>query len=325
MKFSIIVPIYKVEKYLAECVDSILSQSFTEYELILIDDGSPDNCPMICDELALKDKRIKVIHKENGGLSDARNAGTNMAQGEYVIYLDSDDYISDNTFLSQIAEKTKNDTQVILYGYKKYFESNDSFGSDVCCYPDLFGKTPSDVIELLLKANMYDGSSWNKAVRRDLLVENNIRFVPKMISEDSDWFLQVVTRAKTYDNINKSFVVYRQHEGSISHDLTIKSLTDNLKILENWPRRFEELQLSKQLKELLMSVLARYYANLLVLYSRYEEKNVKEYYLQVKKLKYLLRYSRTKRAKVLRLAIVLVGVKRTIWMLRRLNKIKRKA
>ena len=90
--FSIIIPVYKVEKYLNQCVDGVLSQTFKDYEIILVDDGSPDKSPLICDEYSASDSRVRVIHKPNGGLSQARNEGLNIAKGEYVIFLDSDDY-----------------------------------------------------------------------------------------------------------------------------------------------------------------------------------------------------------------------------------------
>lgn len=93
MKFSVVVPVYKVEEYINECVDSILSQTFDDFEVILVDDGSPDNCGKICDEYAKKDERVRVIHKENGGLVSARQAGIKIAQGEYIVNVDSDDYI----------------------------------------------------------------------------------------------------------------------------------------------------------------------------------------------------------------------------------------
>ena len=93
-KISVIVPIYNVEDYLHRCVDSIINQTYTNLEIILVDDGSPDNCLKICDEYAKKDSRIKVVHKKNGGLSDARNAGLEIATGEYIGFVDSDDYIS---------------------------------------------------------------------------------------------------------------------------------------------------------------------------------------------------------------------------------------
>ncbi|MGF2941895.1 glycosyltransferase family 2 protein [Enterococcus xiangfangensis] len=97
-EISIIVPVYNVEKYLRKCVDSILAQTFTDFELILVDDGSPDNSGAICDQYAEKDSRIKVIHKENGGLSDARNAGIEVAKGKYLGFIDSDDYIADDMY-----------------------------------------------------------------------------------------------------------------------------------------------------------------------------------------------------------------------------------
>ena len=93
MKFSVVVPVYKVEEYINECVDSILNLSFDDFEVILVDDGSPDNCGKICDEYAKKDERVRVIHKENGGLVSARQAGIKIARGEYIVNIDSDDYI----------------------------------------------------------------------------------------------------------------------------------------------------------------------------------------------------------------------------------------
>lgn len=93
---SVIVPIYNVEKYLARCVDSIVNQTYKNLEIILVDDGSPDRCPQMCDDYAEKDRRIKVVHKNNGGLSDARNAGMAVATGEYISFIDGDDYVSDD-------------------------------------------------------------------------------------------------------------------------------------------------------------------------------------------------------------------------------------
>ena len=100
MFFSVVIPVYNVEKYLSQCVDSILAQSFTDYELILVDDGAKDNSGKICDEYAQKDSRVKVIHKENGGLVSARQAGIKMAVGEYVFHLDGDDAVCENALES---------------------------------------------------------------------------------------------------------------------------------------------------------------------------------------------------------------------------------
>lgn len=323
MLFSIIVPVYNVEKYLRECVDNFLAQDFEDFEVILVDDGSTDGSGEICEEYAQKSGRVKVIHQENAGQAVARNTGTEIAQGEYLIYIDSDDYICDKAFLSKLALKTEAKTDVILYGYKKFFESNKTFGKDVCAYPELDGKDNEQVIRLLLDTDMYTGCPWNKAIKRSFIRENNIRFTPKMISEDTDWFLQVVVRAKTYTAINEAFLVYRQREGSTSHAPKIKSLTDNLHILETWPKRFEEYGVSDALKNSLTSVLAKYYANLLVLYIRFPRKEAHPYYGRVKALKYLLKYSQTKRAKIVRLVSSIVGLRLSLFALRLLDKIKK--
>lgn len=114
---SVVVPIYKVEKYLVKCIDSIIEQSYRNIELILVDDGSPDSCPQICEEYRKKDSRIKVIHKQNGGLSDARNAGMEIATGEWITFIDSDDYVGIN-FLKELyssAINTKADISICDY------------------------------------------------------------------------------------------------------------------------------------------------------------------------------------------------------------------
>lgn len=115
-KVSVIVPIYKVEKYLRKCIDSLISQSYKNLEIILVDDGSPDNCGIICDEYSKLDERIKVIHKKNGGLSDARNAGLKVVTGEFIIFVDSDDYVSNDyiEYMYNLILKTKADIGIVM-------------------------------------------------------------------------------------------------------------------------------------------------------------------------------------------------------------------
>ena len=118
---SIIVPVYKVEKYIHRCVDSILAQTFTDFELILVDDGSPDNCGIICDEYALKDNRIHVIHKENGGLSDARNAGIDWAfensNSEWITFIDSDDWVHPKCLEALVRAAQIYGTEIAICNY----------------------------------------------------------------------------------------------------------------------------------------------------------------------------------------------------------------
>ena len=122
IRFSVIIPVFRVENYLRQCVDSVLNQTFNNFEIILVDDGSPDNSPAICDEYVQKDKRVHVIHKINGGLSSARNAGLTVAQGEYVLFLDSDDWWDDLEALAKIDIKLKGaNTDILIIGLKKFF------------------------------------------------------------------------------------------------------------------------------------------------------------------------------------------------------------
>jgi glycosyltransferase involved in cell wall biosynthesis len=116
---SIIIPVYKVEKYLCKCIESVIQQNYANIEIILVDDGSPDKCPQICDEYAFRDDRIRVIHKTNGGLSDARNYGTRAAKGDYLMFLDSDDYWEGENCLQNIIESLNEaKPDVLLHGCK---------------------------------------------------------------------------------------------------------------------------------------------------------------------------------------------------------------
>ncbi|MBQ8769519.1 MAG: glycosyltransferase family 2 protein, partial [Oscillospiraceae bacterium] len=121
MFFSVVVPVYNVENYLKECVDSILRQSFADFELILVDDGSKDGSGAICDAYALGDARVKVIHKENGGQSTARNAGVRAAAGEYAVFLDSDDFIDTSDFFADLHSALTDNADVAVFRYYKYF------------------------------------------------------------------------------------------------------------------------------------------------------------------------------------------------------------
>lgn len=181
---SVIIPVYKVEPYLRQCVDSVLAQTYTDFEVILVDDGSPDGCPAICDEYAEKDSRVKVIHKENGGLSDARNAGMNIACGEYALFVDSDDFIS-KEFLENLLRMAEEYNLDIVEGKTVYYEN--ALVSEVfhLNHDEYVFFNNDDVYEFYLKTYQIV-SAWNKLIKRSLLSE--VRFIRDMISEDFIWF-----------------------------------------------------------------------------------------------------------------------------------------
>ena len=321
MKFSIIVPVYKVEKYLRSCVESILGQTYKDFELILVDDGSPDASPQICDEYAQKYENVRCIHQKNGGQSCARNTGLSVASGKYIMFIDSDDYLLESTLLQRIADKTRLDTDVIMYGFQKFFESTGEFGQSEV---PILGRvcTTSEMLQNVLASNTYCGTAWTKAVRLDLLRNNNIEFKSGMISEDIDWYMQVLCHAKTFDSINGIGVVYRQREDSISHAPKLKSLEDNLWILENWPAKFVQDMTDRELLNSLMSVMAYYYTNDLILYTSYSSSQVSIFKERLKNQSCLLQYAVTPRAKIVKKVYSILGFGMTVSLLKVLGRLK---
>lgn len=165
---SIIVPVYNVEKYLQRCIESILAQTETDFELLLIDDGSKDKSGLICDEYARKDSRIKVYHKENGGVSSARNLGLNYAQGEWLAFIDADDYVHSN-FLSSFESMISEGLGLIHWGF--CYDTN----GDIKTIP-ISDKDKTMTMEEVCRNNIFHGYVWSYLFRRDIIKENKILF-----------------------------------------------------------------------------------------------------------------------------------------------------
>lgn len=227
VRYSIIIPVYKVEQYLRQCVDSILSQTFKNYEVILVDDGSPDNSGKMCDEIATNDARVKVIHKQNAGLSSARNIGLEKAQGEYVLFLDSDDWWDDVNALEKIdAKLSVCKCDVLIFGMKKYFSQSGLFGDE---RPPKIPKEQANSFETLMKANIFTACAWNKVVRRTIIEENKLRFAVGQLSEDIEWCARLLLFNCSVDVLATCFYVYRQQrEGSITATIKRKNVEDVL-------------------------------------------------------------------------------------------------
>lgn len=175
---SIIVPIYKVESYLPKCIDSILVQTYTDFELILVDDGSPDNCGIICDAYAEKDKRVRVIHQKNAGVSAARNAGIEAAKGEYISFIDGDDYVEKN-FLEQALMQFTGTVDLVCFGYRSVNETDSELGRWVHKKEDFRLDTEElrcDFVADQLLRYRVSWEVWNKVFRRNIILENGIRF-----------------------------------------------------------------------------------------------------------------------------------------------------
>lgn len=228
MKVSIIIPVYKVEKYLSQCVDSVLNQTYQDFEIILVDDGSPDACPKICDQYASSDARIIVIHKKNGGLSDARNAGIRCARGAYTMFLDADDYWIDPNALEKLtARLQKTNADVLNYSYRKVHESDGTIVDPFEGANDMPLEYDNAVLQLtyLFQNHLYICSACNKIVRTEIL-QNGVLFRVGDTSEDVEWCAELLTKAKSFDFVPENFYCYRQRVGSITHGIKRKNCED---------------------------------------------------------------------------------------------------
>lgn len=253
-KVSVIVPCYKVEKYLPECIDSIVSQTLEDIEIILIDDGSPDLSGLICDQAAEKDIRIKVIHKDNGGVSAARNDGLEIAEGKYVIFIDSDDYMTTDALqvLYTRAEEVRADVVVgdiyrayneekrYVHFYEKEFTTSDraeidkliqaDFYNQYCPYP--YNNTPA----------FGYGGPWNKLIRREMISLNDIKFDVRVqgLFDDIIFSAYVLACANTVTYISVPVYVYRVLTNSITRTYKRNLLEINSAIFNSWDEFLEK-------------------------------------------------------------------------------------
>jgi len=232
--FSIIIPVYKVEKYLDECLQSVLVQSYTDYECILVNDGSPDNCPAMCDEYVKKHGQIKVIHKENGGLSDARNAGILQANGKYIVLLDSDDKLADDETLQNLSDVIQeHKTDVILNVNWFEFTDNGSRTLKNSFDKDINSGSPKEITIAFEKAALY-GTAWLFVPSREHIINNNLFFKKGLLHEDEHWMPRLLFTTKQIAVNHSLFYAYRVgREGSIMMSLTPKRLFSLLKIVDD--------------------------------------------------------------------------------------------
>ncbi len=221
---SVIVPVYKVEKYINECVDSIINQTYKNIEIILVDDGSPDNCGKICDEYTQKDERIKVVHKENGGLSSARNCGIDVANGEYITFVDSDDYILDTMVekMVNLFENHKADVVQVSFTRGKFVNKNEE--TTVFCNEECINNYALD--------NLVRPEAWGKIFKSSLIKDNkfneNIKY-----AEDLELGLSLYKKIDKIVVSNEELYYYRENPNGITSDSVNEGRLYEAEILHN--------------------------------------------------------------------------------------------
>ena len=313
MELSVIIPIYKTEEFLTECVDSILDKADEDVEVVLVDDGSPDGCPGICDHYAEKDTRVRVVHKENGGLSSARNAGLAVAKGRYVTFVDSDDQIFPDS-LPEILTwiRTAGADMCFLRAFKLFADGTMRDLGENIDGSQLRAKSREEAIRHLASRSKYPGSAWAKVFRRDFLIENDLHFpYDRRYSEDLGFIRDCVLHAESFDALDVPYYQYRQgRTGSITQQIKAKNFNDLLQFITESAEKLTENRKAKDpVNGLIMSFVAYEYSILLYGYTRIPKEDKKAALAAMKPYAWTLRYAVTKKGRLVFLACRLLGVR----------------
>ena len=239
--FSLILPVYNVEKYVKRCVNSLLRQEYTDYEIILVDDGSTDSSGSICDKLADKNNNIFAYHKENGGLSDARNYGMDRAKGNYILFIDSDDWVDEKLLISLHNHLNKSNVDILKFGFQKMQEGN--YKNTFFSYFNIGVYDRRQIEETILPYTIgpkrlfcYEQNAcksvWSHVYSLNFLRENNIRFVSEreILNEDYLFNLHTLLYAKSLEVTHYILYYYDYREGSLSKRYITNEFERKLKL-----------------------------------------------------------------------------------------------
>ncbi|MCZ8298017.1 MAG: glycosyltransferase family 2 protein [Flavobacterium sp.] len=307
--FSVIIPVYNVQAYLASCVQSIQQQDFTDVEILLVNDGSTDRSPQLCDELAQNNPGIRVIHKPNGGASEARNVGVAQATGKYVLFMDSDDFWEGTTGLSHVHAKIQStQADVVLYGAQDYFEATQTKVLTRGNYPLWsFQYSLAERFNSLIQTHNFPGAAWIMAIRRELLLDHGIAFQVGIKAEDIDWIVHVFSKIKSLETVHTPFYVYRKNRpGSVTSTADYKNVVGILYALERWQTPLENSNQPE--KYSLLSYLASQYFTAFVSFVMLDSSQKKELTPRMKKVQSIAQYDRSLRGKVARVCLKVLGV-----------------
>ena len=306
IKVSVIVPVYNVENYLENCINSVIAQTYQNIEIILVDDGSPDECPAICDEYAKKDSRIKVIHKENGGLSDARNAGIQQAKGKYITFIDSDDDVLAEYIEYMYKLLVKNNTKMAIATHtvvskKKRINFGEGYTEKIL--------TTEECLDRMLCDQGFSISAWAKLYSKELF--NEVRFPKGKLNEDNGTTYKLVLQCDKIAYGNKSIYNYHKRENSITTSkfnlkkMDLVELTD--KMCDEIDTKYPSLRDSTDKKRITsrFSVLRQMVVAKLNEQERVAEKEIVKYIKQRKKQ--ILKNNKMSKRDQIALIILLMG------------------
>ena len=317
MKLSIIIPVYNVEQYLHSCVQSIITQTYQDLQVILVNDGSTDSSGVLCDQLAQQDNRIQVVHKSNGGLSDARNAGLMVATGDYVAFLDSDDVYLLNDGLEQLmALAHAEQPDVLLFQAVDVYPNHQSIRK---AYDEAWIATHSvtEVFHQLVRTQSFNMSACFQMVRRELLEQYQIYFEKGLLSEDVDWSLRLWRYVQRVRAINLPMYGYQHREGSISTTYTIRNLQSYEHIFAKFVQLYNERVVNNATEsywQTTMGYLSQMYTSCLYAYGQIAREDKSEAYAILKRYATLLEHSISIKSERVILLKRYIGLRLTVWV-----------
>lgn len=306
MMYSVIVPVYNAEKYLKQCIESIRCDS-DDFELILIDDGSTDSSFEICDSFSKKEAYIHTYHIKNGGAAAARNLGLSKAKGDYVVFVDADDSLSEGFFENLIPYLKKYSYDLIFFDADRVYESGliKPMGQGLCS-DKINGRTREEVMAHLAECNKFPASPWGKIVSRKLLVEKNISFIEGKVNEDVDWFIRVLLSSENFGFFKGGKYLYCYNPDSVSNNISKKknNVEDLIYIIKLWCEKSQNHKYSKYIGNFLAYEYAMIFPYLGALPA--EEREI--FFQDLIDLKFLLKKCKTLKLKLIRVAIEILGI-----------------
>lgn len=310
VKLSFVLPVYNVEKFLPRCLDSMLCQMDDRCEIILVDDGTPDRSGEICDAYAEKDSRVRVLHKKNGGPSSARNAGVTLARGEYLCFVDSDDFIEENTVPKLLDWICREHKDLCFLQATKYYSdgSREPVREDISS-DCIRGKSREEILSYLSTRNTFSGGPWAKLYRREFVEKHHITFPEGRISEDLVYCLAVYLNAESMDCLDFPFYCYcQQREDSLTSVITTSYYYDTFLFIEEVADKFGREPKNPE-GELALSAAAFEYA-VLVWQTVLLPKEAQTAALQkLQEYRWVLKWGKSSKARMISLASSLLGLK----------------
>lgn len=294
MKISIIIPVYNSKKYLNKCLDSIKNQTYKNLEVILVDDGSTDNSLEICKNYEKKDKRFKVFHKKNGGTSSARNYGLKQATGDYITFMDNDDYVNNKDAFNNIYNQLKKtNPDILFHNCIYYWEDKNSFTKPNTNFDrnKIIDQEKYESLKYLIKEGIFTYTVWDKVIKADLVKDNNLKFTEGMRNEDTEFSLKLFELSKKYDYLNKPFYVYRKnHSYAQTSKLKYQDTLDLKNILNTYINKYanDDTEMKFYIHNYISYLFAVYIAQTNLLFKHTKNKKVLKDLKDMEKYKFLL-------------------------------------